>query len=752
MIESITIKNIASFDNTGVIINDLKKVNYFFGFNGTGKSTIVNYLQNISLPNNEQSGKYSSCFQKGYEPSQYQLVIFNNNFIEQNFIRNSTLKGVFSLNQTNATIDAQIDKENIIIKNFKDRIIVIKKRKQDIENYNEKELKKLKDFCWLQRDKFSTFPKIGKLDHSGSRDEHFKKINNIIQELDNTNSTTIEQLTEQYLQLYEKDITKIEISIDVSCYKKIRDIEKELNPFLQEIIIGNEDVDIAELIKSLDIRSWVEQGTQIIEKSNNICPFCQKPTIDDSLKEQFSKYFDETYKQKIVKIQYLLSQYQKYTEQLLISIMEIQKTFNPKNILSDEYQALKNIFDDNIQIIRHKIKYSNEKKNIISLNTRKTNLSYIIKIIKENNIIFDDLNNRKILFIKNIWLYMSFQSKNAIDLYEQKEIKCIKILEISDKLINEVNKKIEISNKNIEVLRTQTKNTKEAVDNINNILKYAYFEGFEIKEKGNNENNICEYYLKRNNIDNDEPIFNTLSEGEKNFISFLYFYQLCIGTDDINNSIKKKIIIIDDPVSSLDSQALFIVTSIIHNLISYKENDKRAFKTENIEQVLIFTHNLYFYKEISLKYKPICKEISYYQIIKNNTKSTVNKMKYDDIYFDDYTLLWKTLKNIKEIFQQDKSLNILISNSMRRIIESYINFISLGNDVWASIINEKPEEPNYYIKCAFLSMINDESHKIPFDNNIYFQKIIYEEPKILFDVFEMIFNVIGKEHYDSMMK
>lgn len=46
MIESISIKNVASFDSTGVRIDDLKKVNFIYGTNGCGKTTISNFLHN----------------------------------------------------------------------------------------------------------------------------------------------------------------------------------------------------------------------------------------------------------------------------------------------------------------------------------------------------------------------------------------------------------------------------------------------------------------------------------------------------------------------------------------------------------------------------------------------------------------------------------------------------------------------------------------------------------------------------------
>lgn len=49
-----------------------------------------------------------------------------------------------------------------------------------------------------------------------------------------------------------------------------------------------------------------------------------------------------------------------------------------------------------------------------------------------------------------------------------------------------------------------------------------------------------------------------LSEGERNFIAFLYFYHLVRGSRS-SDEVKDKIVVIDDPVSSMDSTALFLV-------------------------------------------------------------------------------------------------------------------------------------------------------------------------------------------------
>ena len=59
MITKIKLKNVATYDNIGVEINSLNKVNFFFGYNGSGKSTIAKYLKNITLEGND---KYLSDF------------------------------------------------------------------------------------------------------------------------------------------------------------------------------------------------------------------------------------------------------------------------------------------------------------------------------------------------------------------------------------------------------------------------------------------------------------------------------------------------------------------------------------------------------------------------------------------------------------------------------------------------------------------------------------------------------------------
>ena len=68
------------------------------------------------------------------------------------------------------------------------------------------------------------------------------------------------------------------------------------------------------------------------------------------------------------------------------------------------------------------------------------------------------------------------------------------------------------------------------------------------------------------------------------------------GNIEAKRSVKRKIIVIDDPISSLDSNILFIVSTLVKNIISDCLSDESL-----IEQVFILTHNIYFHQEVSFK-------------------------------------------------------------------------------------------------------------------------------------------------------
>ena len=211
MISSITMNGIATYNN--ITIPNLKKVNFFFGLNGSGKSTIAKYLN--SLISKDES--FNQCTNIGFDGSQDYIMIFNEEFIEENFKRNSELKGIFSLDQRNTFIDEQIrnkENEESLYEQIIDEYI---SKQEELKRYINAKYNDLLDKCWDERKSFSAFTKI-KLVNTGSKENHLKHIQQILSQ--SFDVLPIEDIKEQYNLLYEKEIRLVNTQIDVNLYKK----------------------------------------------------------------------------------------------------------------------------------------------------------------------------------------------------------------------------------------------------------------------------------------------------------------------------------------------------------------------------------------------------------------------------------------------------------------------------------------------------------------------------------------------------
>ena len=89
MINKIVIRNVATYDENGIAIENTEKINYIYGTNGCGKTTISNFLSNT------EEDQFSDCEVEWENNTSEKVFVYNKTFREKNF-KESDIAGIFT--------------------------------------------------------------------------------------------------------------------------------------------------------------------------------------------------------------------------------------------------------------------------------------------------------------------------------------------------------------------------------------------------------------------------------------------------------------------------------------------------------------------------------------------------------------------------------------------------------------------------------------------------------------------------------
>ena len=101
MIESIHIQNEASYGSPCETLSGLSKFNFIYGSNGSGKTTISRVIANESAIFGGQLRWRNNI--------SLDTLVYNRDFVEENFNQSSELKGIFTLGEKNIDVLSKID-------------------------------------------------------------------------------------------------------------------------------------------------------------------------------------------------------------------------------------------------------------------------------------------------------------------------------------------------------------------------------------------------------------------------------------------------------------------------------------------------------------------------------------------------------------------------------------------------------------------------------------------------------------------
>ncbi len=720
MISKITIKDVASYspDSAIQIETSNKRVNLFFGLNGSGKSTIGNYLQSPNEP------RFSKCSIESSSTNS-DVLVYNQNFIERTFYQKANQPGIFSVGEENRENQEEIN-------SLKNEIELYKRDNNKIEGeieYKKREIKslesQLEEKIWQSRDKYLHTS----LDFCVKKPGHKSPFLQKVLKAQGAPNKTIEDLMKLAAEL-AGDRSKKERLNELS----FENLSAEDNDLLSRHIVGSGDSYLSSMVRELNNSDWVKRGLDYLGNAD-CCPFCQQK-ISDDFKENVEKLFDNTYKESLSRVEFLRNTYAD-------SVSEVKAYIeNLKNISNDQLEVsltlFENILDKNLSLLDEKIK---NPSNSVELKVISKVILEINALIRGLNFQIDEFNQRMAQRDKveeeikiEFWVNVKLEHGSFIDHVDGELSKLkeqLKILEESYSLKKKDFNRLGIK---LSTLQEKVSNSDVPIRSINKQLKLLGITGFSIVPL---PDDAGLYQISRRDLGGND-VYATLSEGEKTIIAFLYFMELCFGSENKKEPviIENRVVVIDDPISSLSHNFVFDVASLIYDKIC----------CGNFLQVFIFTHNLYFFHELLfLKNPNKVSEIKGYNLFRvvKAEYTTIQTMDRKSLQ-NDYQMYWQIIRDCRD----GKASPNILPNAMRNILEHYFGFIHNKNNLRKTLEELEGQEKNVEFK-PFYRFISRNSHS---DSVNLFDFNVVHSGKYI-DTFEEIFRKTNfHEHFNEMME
>jgi len=730
MIESITIANVATYASKPETLTGLSHLNYLFGSNGTGKTTVSRVIADES--------SFPTCNVAWKGGTKLEPMVYNHDFVDRNFHQPAELKGVFTLGEKQVDTLAKITTAKSELDTLTTKIETLTQGLQGVDGAGGKkgELATLeaglKDKCWAQKQKHDAKLQ-GAFEGYRNSSEKFKT--KVLQELgSNTASLQTQADLEKKAESVFGPTPTAEASIAAVDTATL--IAHETNPILKKRVIGKEDVNIAAMIKKLGNSDWVREGRAFYDLNDGACPFCQESTTE-AFAQSLNEYFDETFVTDSKAIDDLATNYATDAarlQQQLAAIIAAPSKFLDVEKLKVEKELLDTKLRLNNQPLAGKKKEASQVVALESLSNVFTAIKVLIDSantqVAAHNKMVANLATERTTLTAQAWKFVLEELKTDLGVFKTAKDGLDKaIAAITTQVVTATDDRRKKAAE-IRELEKQTTSVQPTIDGINQLLASFGFQGFNLAKTASGTS----YKLIRSDGSDAKA---TLSEGEKTFVTFLYFYHLLKGSESDSGMTTDRIVVFDDPVSSLDSDILFIVGSLIKGLF-----DEVRAGSGHIKQIFVLTHNVYFHKEVTYNSKRPnngkLKEESFWIVRKPGLVSKVEAHPTNPIKTS-YQLLWAEV-------QKPERSNLAIQNTLRRILENYFKILGgIEFDELCAMFDGKEK-----IICRSLcSWVHDGSHYAHDDLYVSIDDSTVDNH---LKIFRAIFTKSGHaSHYKMMM-
>lgn len=700
-----TIKNLAVFQNfvwdssvrdAASNVQQFKDINVLYGRNYSGKTTlsrIVRALEKGAISDKYENPEFEVCIKDLADATQANLTshgkkirVFNEDFVKDNlrFIVNPDESiNPFAILGGNADLQTEIDALKL----------ALGKNEEGSETGFYLEFKNAKEIAAASKQAYDSASSIlnqqlgnkatnnpngikYKSDRFGDQNYNISKLKD---EIAIVSEQTFTPLTDA--QVIEKDtLLKERVNQDVRSLSKhtidIPSISSKAEALITKPISSSDKIE--QLVKDAVLNRWVKDGRQHHKDKLDKCAFCGSDVTEERWKE-LDSHFDEESEKLEKEIDALLLEIQQQIAELN-NCLSINKTVFYAKYHKDieRLNAFRQYVIDSIKLELSKIseQLTNRKNDLLntkiftSIKNNSKRLEWCWQIFENirtqantySTLLEDEQSEAKrLLRLREVSDFAnSIQySTEALRIDGLKTIADTKAQEKADIDLKIQNQIIAIEDKE-RLMNDEEKGALKVNEYLNNFFGHDFLTLKALEEPDQLGGKKIRFEIIRNG-----KKAHHLSEGECSLIAFCYFMA---KLEDVETKGSKPIIWIDDPISSLDSNHIFFVYSLINSEIVAKQD---------FEQLFISTHNLDFLKY--LKRLPDAAnnaQRGYFIVSREGEISKVKLMpKYLKDYVTEFNFLFHQIYLCANADTDDETQHSLFynfGNNTRKFLEAFL--------------------------------------------------------------------------------
>ena len=737
------IQKIRRMDHPGVIRNfswssdlpDFARYNLIYGWNASGKTTLSRFLRDLETRQEPSIGEISVRIDGNdiegneFPNAQTHIRVFNRDFVEDSVfpVGDQDVPPIYVVGKANVAKQREVEQLKGT-KTTKDREL------SEARNESNRATEELDKHCIREAIVVKNSLRVS---GSGAYNDYNKtmyreRATKMLAD-SNADAYRLDEASRDKLQLQHRATDKPSVDEVAYEFPDLAGMKAEVEEILATTVVSST---IAVLQDDPELANWSRDGLTLHqERQSKSCLFCQQ-LIPPQRLEDLEAHFNEQYEQFLDRVVELRKQLQEFQKQSgAVDIPNRSEFFED---IAPSYHAAKSNLLKSLRSVNKFVAASIEcvdRKQNLPFRRLETDLAIpmidsgaiddLNNFIQEHNETCDDFESRKIRARDELALD---QIATNSGIFEQlKETASDNEAEVCaiEKQIKLIDQKIERIESEIVLFGVPAH---ELNDDLHNYLGHKEIQ-LDVKDTG--------YTIVRNGVQ-----ATSLSEGEKTALALLYFLK---SLQDQSFDTQNGVVVIDDPVSSLDANSLYMAFGFIRQ------------RLEDAGQIILLTHNFTFFRQVQnwFKYLPN-RDRQFYMLEqvsdtgpRRSTFSTLDPMleRYGSEYHYLFSLVYKTA-NSANIGDLERYYGL--PNVARRLLENFLAFRQPQNigELWKSLKQTDLDEAK---RSRIIRFVHEYSHNGvigPTDRDL---SLLSEAQPVLRDIMEFI-NSQDQHHYLAMVE